>query len=115
MSRGPSRPRERGGSSMETTSAAPVPANESDAVPAAPVPSRLRVGIRQAVVLCVTMFAALSAYLSVEYWRGAAATIYTQTAWDRAIPFYYAWVWIYLLPYLIAPVVTALLRPATFD
>jgi membrane-associated phospholipid phosphatase len=94
-------------------SAESPPALESQ--PTQPVPSRLRVGVRQALVLFVITLASLALYLSVEYWRGNAATIYTQTAWDRAIPFYYGWVWVYLFPYVLAPVIAALLRPVTFD
>ena len=101
---------------MKVTTAEASAAVEPDTVVAAvPLPTRLRVGIRQALVLLVVTFIALTVYLSVEYWRGAAARIFTNTTWDAAIPFYYGWVWVYLLPYLIAPVVAAMLRPATFD
>jgi hypothetical protein len=96
-----------------STSAEPLPPPERQ--PALPVSSRIRVGVRQALVLFVITFASLGLYLSVEYWRGDAATLYTQTAWDRAIPFYYGWVWVYLFPYVLAPVIAALLRPVTFD
>lgn len=95
------------------SSAESLPAIETE--PALLVPSRIRVGIRQAVVLFVVTFASLTLYLSVEYWRGASATVITQTAWDRAIPFYHGWVWVYLFPYVLAPVIAAMLHPVTFD
>lgn len=70
--------------------------------------------LRQALVLTGVMLVALGGYLTVLWWRGPSAVIVTQTAWDRALPFYPGWVWIYLLPYLLAPVLGAVLSEATF-
>jgi membrane-associated phospholipid phosphatase len=75
---------------------------------------RWRIAVRQAVILAVMMFASLGCYLAVENWRGPGTTIVTQTEWDRAIPFNHYWVWVYLFPYLIGPILVGLLRPATF-
>src|SRR5690349_3911877 len=74
----------------------------------------LKRAVFQAALLAVIMLLSLSAYLVVLWWRGPAARIVTQTAWDRAIPFQPAWVWVYLIPYLIGPVLAGLLSPATF-
>lgn len=74
----------------------------------------LRGVIRQAILLAVLMAASLGLYLAVLWWRGPDARIVTQTAWDRLIPFYPSWVWVYLLPYVVGPVIAGLLRPATF-
>jgi len=70
--------------------------------------------VRQAVVLAVVMMLSLSLYLAVLWWRGQEARITTQTAWDRAIPFRPAWVWVYLLPYLLGPLIAACLTRQTF-
>jgi hypothetical protein len=74
----------------------------------------LRRGIRQALILIVIMLTSLGCYLAVEWWRGPAASIVTQTAWDRSIPFWPGWVWVYLFPYLLGPVVVGLLSRETF-
>jgi hypothetical protein len=74
----------------------------------------LRRGIRQALILIVIMLTSLGCYLAVEWWRGPSASIITQTEWDRSIPFWPGWVWLYLFPYLIGPVVVGLLSPETF-
>ncbi len=77
------------------------------------LPSRAAIPMRrklvQAGLLAVTMLAALSLYLAVEYWRGGADPVVTQTAWDKRISFQPAWVWVYLFPYLLAPVLAMLL------
>jgi membrane-associated phospholipid phosphatase len=71
-------------------------------------------GIRQAVTLAVVMVGSLSLYLIVLYWRGRHAEIVTRLAWDEWVPFYPAWVWVYLIPYLVGPVLAGLMTPATF-
>lgn len=68
----------------------------------------------QAVVLTAIMLATLGAYLAVEYWRGPHAVVVTRTAWDEAIPFRPAWVWVYLCPYLLAPLIAASMSRQTF-
>jgi hypothetical protein len=83
--------------------------------PTAPATRRtLRGAVRQAVLLALLMAASLGLYLAVLWWRGPHAVIVTQTAWDRLIPFRPGWVWVYLLPYVVGPVIAGLLRPATF-
>jgi membrane-associated phospholipid phosphatase len=42
------------------------------------------------------------------------ANVETQTAWDKQIPFCPQWVWLYLVPYLIGPVLAGCLSWATF-
>jgi hypothetical protein len=78
----------------------------------------LRRGIRQALILIVIMLTSLGCYLAVEWgvhwWRGPTAAISTQSEWDRAIPFWPGWVWVYLFPYLLGPVVVGLLSRETF-
>jgi len=68
----------------------------------------------QALGLAVIMTASLGGYLLVLKWRGGAARFCTQTPWDESIPLQPAWVWVYLLPYLIGPLVMGLVRPETF-
>jgi membrane-associated phospholipid phosphatase len=75
-------------------------------------------GIRQALILAGIMLASLAGYLSVEWgvawWRGPDVAINTQMAWDHSIPFWPGWVWVYLVPYLVGPVVVGLLSRETF-
>jgi len=71
-------------------------------------------GIRQGLVLAAIMVASLGLYLIVLKWRGPAAELVTWTPWDEVIPFRPQWVWVYLLPYLIGPVLFTLLTPQTF-
>ncbi|MFO0965290.1 MAG: phosphatase PAP2 family protein [Gemmataceae bacterium] len=70
--------------------------------------------LRQGIILAIIMFSALGCYLIVLKWRGDAAQYITWTPWDELIPFQPAWVWVYLLPYGIAPIVIGFLTPATF-
>jgi membrane-associated phospholipid phosphatase len=65
----------------------------------------------QALGLAVIMTASLGGYLLVLKWRGGAARFCTQTTWDEQIPLEPGWVWVYLLPYLVAPLVMGLVRP----
>jgi len=75
--------------------------------------STLAGAVRQAVVLAVMMLLSLSLYLAVLWSRGSAARMVTQTEWDKAIPFRPGWVWVYLIPYLLGPLLAAFLRRAT--
>ncbi len=68
----------------------------------------------QALVLAVVMFSSLGCYLTVLYWRGPAAQVVTWLPWDELIPFQPQWVWVYLLPYLVAPIIVGLLPRETF-
>jgi hypothetical protein len=73
-----------------------------------------RRALRQTVLLAVIMFSSLGLYLVVLKWRGPAAGVETQTHWDERLPFSPAWVWVYLVPYLIGPLVAGCLRWDTF-
>jgi hypothetical protein len=76
--------------------------------------SRLVAAIWQAVVLTAIMLASLGGYLLVLKWRGPDANIITYTRWDELIPFRPGWVWVYLIPYIIGPVVIGSFRRETF-
>lgn len=77
-------------------------------------PLTLRRFIAQSVILAVVMLSALSGYLAVLKWRGHDAEYTTKTSWDAFFPFQPAWVWVYLIPYLIGPIIVGLLTPPTF-
>jgi len=69
---------------------------------------------RQSLELAVIMFASLGGYLTVLKWRGQAARWETWTPWDDWFPYQPAWVWVYLLPYLIGPLLIGFLQRGTF-
>src|SRR5215472_6210400 len=69
-------------------------------------------------VLFLTLFFlfSLTLYLAVLKVRGPAGDrLRTLTAWDAAFPFTPWWVWPYLLPYVIGPLLTVLLSRTTFE
>lgn len=70
--------------------------------------------VRQSLGLAAIMFTALSGYLLVLKWRGPHAAINTYRPWDEVIPYQPMWVWVYLIPYIIGPVVIGFMRPQTF-
>lgn len=70
--------------------------------------------LRQAVTLAAIMFASLSGYLVVLKWRGPDPVAVTWIPADDWFPFLPAWVWVYLIPYLIGPVVVGAMTPQTF-
>lgn len=70
--------------------------------------------IRQVIVLTVIMLASLGGYLLVLKTRGPAALVTTYMPLDEMVPFEPAWVWVYLIPYLLGPLAFGLMRPATF-
>lgn len=74
----------------------------------------LRRFLFQAATLAFIMLASLSLYLIVLKWRGPAVAAITYTTWDEYIPFRPAWVWIYLIPYAIGPLIVGLLSRDTF-
>jgi membrane-associated phospholipid phosphatase len=76
--------------------------------------SRVAQAIRQAALLAGIMVGSLALYLLVLWWRGPSATIETLTDWDAWIPFHPEWVWVYLIPYVIGPVIVGLLSAETF-
>src|SRR5688500_14900631 len=94
----------------------PTPATCPDPPPAPPDEERtLRRALLQALGLGALTFAALGLYLIVLKWRGAAGKDHiTWTEWDELIPFRPAWVWVYLIPYVIGPALIGLLTRATF-
>jgi membrane-associated phospholipid phosphatase len=73
-------------------------------------------GIRQAVILAVIMVSSLACYLAVLKWRGPAGKDHVTYIMDldELIPFQPAWVWVYLIPYLVGPLVVGLLSKDTF-
>jgi membrane-associated phospholipid phosphatase len=69
----------------------------------------------QALGLGALTFAALGLYLIVLKWRGHLGSEHiTWTAWDALVPFQPAWVWVYLIPYIIGPVLVGLMSRLTF-
>jgi membrane-associated phospholipid phosphatase len=79
-------------------------------------PWTLARGIRQAVLLAVIMFSSLGLYLTVLKWRGWEGKDHVTyvPAWDDVIPFAPGWVWVYLIPYLVGPVLLGLVSSDTF-
>jgi hypothetical protein len=76
-------------------------------------PTFLR-GLLQALLLAVIMLTSLTCYLFVLKWRGGAATVTTWTPFDEQFPFWPSWIWVYLIPYAIGPVLAGTLSPSTF-
>jgi hypothetical protein len=76
-------------------------------------PTILR-GLFQALLLAVIMFTSLACYLFVLHWRGAAATITTWTPFDEQLPFWPSWIWVYLIPYAVGPILAGTMSPSTF-
>lgn len=74
----------------------------------------LKGALRQIVILTVIMFSSLGGYLLVLNIRGPEAEITTFISWDELIPFAPAWVWVYLIPYILGPLAFGLMRPTTF-
>jgi hypothetical protein len=70
--------------------------------------------LAQSLLGSLTIVAGLGCYLAVLKWRGAAAVLNTQTAWDRLIPFQPAWLYIYLVPYAVAPVILGVMTRGSF-
>jgi membrane-associated phospholipid phosphatase len=93
-----------------------VPPDEpkADLAVAARARRTLRDRAGQSFLLAVIMFSSLGLYLTVLKWRGGAPVFVTHTAWDELVPFRPEWVWVYLVPYLIGPVVIGLLSRETF-
>jgi membrane-associated phospholipid phosphatase len=72
--------------------------------------------VRQSVILAAIMLGALSLYLAVLKWRGPEGYDHITyiSELDGLIPFQPAWVWVYLIPYLLGPIFIGLLSPETF-
>jgi membrane-associated phospholipid phosphatase len=82
-----------------------------------PTPSQrptLARGVFQALLLAAIMFSSLGCYLLVLKWRGDAASVTTWTPADEWLPFWPSWVWVYLIPYIVGPVVIGLMTWDTF-
>jgi PAP2 superfamily len=71
-------------------------------------------GLFQALFLAAIMYASLGCYLLVLKWRGGAATITTWLPVDEWLPFWPSWVWVYLIPYLIGPILIGMMSRSTF-
>jgi membrane-associated phospholipid phosphatase len=71
-------------------------------------------GLFQALFLMAIMYASLGCYLLVLKWRGDAAVVITWIPMDDWFPFWPSWVWVYLIPYLLGPILVAMLSPSTF-
>lgn len=74
----------------------------------------LKGALKQIVVLTAIMLASLGGYLLVLKTRGQDAVITTYLPLDDVIPYEPAWVWAYLIPYILGPLAFGLMRPATF-
>jgi membrane-associated phospholipid phosphatase len=77
-------------------------------------PPSFRQRLTQAVIGTFILVAGLGSYLAVLKWRGPAARIVTQTSWDLSIPFHPGWLWVYVAPYPLAPVILGMMRRSTF-
>jgi hypothetical protein len=76
--------------------------------------SPFRRRLAQALIGTLILVGGLGSYLAVLKWRGPASVISTQTEWDRLIPFQPAWLWVYLAPYPLAPLILASMMRETF-
>ncbi len=79
-----------------------------------PLATRRFFSVWQALVVAVIMITSLAGYLLVLKWRGGNARYITKTDLDDIIPFQPGWVWVYLIPYLLGPVVIGFMRRTTF-
>ncbi len=66
------------------------------------------------VFLSLFFSMSLSLYLTVLRLRGPAVAFRTRIAWDAAFPFTPLWVWVYLLPYILGPLLTLVMSRAAF-
>jgi hypothetical protein len=71
-------------------------------------------GLFQALLLAAIMYASLGCYLIVLKWRGGDAKITTWTPVDEWFPFWPSWVWVYLIPYLLGPILIGMMSRSTF-
>ena len=72
--------------------------------------------VRQAVIVAIIMASSLGLYLSILKWRGWEGkdhVTYVESI-DETVPFNPAWVWVYLIPYLVGPVMVGMLSRETF-
>jgi membrane-associated phospholipid phosphatase len=89
-------------------------AQEHDLTQAAHASRTLTEILAQGALGTVILGLSLGGYLLVLQWRGAAAEVDTQTEWDRHIPFWPGWLYVYLFPYALAPLLLGVLPRPTF-
>lgn len=77
-------------------------------------PQTFKERVWQAAVVGALMMGSLGCYLLIERWRGHAPVLITRSRWDSYIPFHHEWVWVYLLPYVLGPLVIGSLSRGTF-
>jgi membrane-associated phospholipid phosphatase len=79
-------------------------------------PSRSKTEILlQGALGTVILGLSFGSYLLVLRWRGSAAKLDTQMAWEaKYIPFWPTWLYVYLFPYALAPLLLGMLPRATF-
>jgi membrane-associated phospholipid phosphatase len=71
-------------------------------------------GITHLLFLSLFFGTAFGLYLTVLRLRGPAVAFHTRVAWDTAFPFTPWWVWIYLLPYVLGPLLTIVMSRTAF-
>jgi membrane-associated phospholipid phosphatase len=70
-------------------------------------------GGRSHVVFLALFFGcSFSLYLTVLRVRGPAVAFRTRIGWDELFPFTPGWVWVYLLPYVLGPLLTVVMSRA---
>src|ERR1700682_4999301 len=74
----------------------------------------LKRGLFQALLLAAIMFSSPGGYLLVLKLRGPAATVTTWTLLDDWFPFWPSWVWVYLIPYILGPILVGVMTRSTF-
>src|SRR5256885_12999074 len=71
-------------------------------------------GITHLVFLSLFFGTSFALYLTVLRLRGPAVAFRTRIGWDTAFPFTPWWVWIYLLPYVLGPLLTIVMSRTAF-
>jgi hypothetical protein len=71
-------------------------------------------GRTHVAALALFFAASLSCYLLVLKLRGPAATIRTWTPWDAVFPFIPLWTWVYMIPYVVGPLLAGALSRSAF-
>jgi PAP2 superfamily len=71
-------------------------------------------GLFQALLLAAIMLTSLGCYLFVLKWRGSAARVTTWTPFDEQLPFWPSWIWVYLMPYALGPILAGTLSVSTY-
>src|SRR4051795_12588242 len=71
-------------------------------------------GITHLVFLSLFFGTSFALYLTVLRLRGPAVAFRTRIGWDAAFPFTPWWVWVYLLPYVLGPLLTVVMSRTAF-